>query len=306
MHVEHTVTIDEENFRADKFVEKLYKNINYSLLQKIFRTHRVVANGKKLKASDRLQLGDVVKIYADIVTTPDEDTAEINPKYIQKLTNQFKKMIIFEDDNMIAINKSTKLAVQPGTNVSICVETLMKAYCETCKLVHRIDKNTSGVLLIAKDQKTAEKLTELFRENKIKKTYLAVVDGKIKTSGIIDNFLTKAMVDNEEKMRVATEGKHAITEYRPIKPVNKLINNSKDEDFYYTLLELKPQTGRKHQLRVHCAEVLKTPILGDDKYNKNATHKELFLHAYKVKIDELGIEITAPLPAYFPEKKDSN
>ena len=85
-------------------------------------------------------------------------------------------------------------------------------------------------------------------------------------------------------------GKSAVTEYHPIKKVG-----------YFTLLELKPKTGRKHQLRVHCAEVLKAPILGDKKYNKNLQHKNLFLHAQKLEIPELGIQIEAPLPQHFKE-----
>lgn len=306
MHMEHIVTTEEDGIRADKLIEKLYKNINYSLLQKIFRARKVKVNGKKAKASDRIQLGDVIRIYANIAVASDKKSTEKNPEYEQKLMNQFKKMIVFENDDLIAINKPTKLAVQLGTKVSICVETFMKSYNEDCKLVHRLDKDTSGVLLIAKNQKTAKKLTALFRENKIKKTYFAVVDGKIKTSGIIDNYLEKSIIGNEEKIRVAISGQCAITEYQPIKPISKNIkDDNKNTDFYYTLLELNPQTGRKHQLRVHCAEVLKSPILGDSKYNKNSIHKELFLHAHKIKIEELGIEITAPLPDYFPTSSKS-
>ncbi len=302
MHIEHIVTIEEDGIRADKLIEKLYKNINYSLLQKIFRRHKVVVNRKKGKASDRIQSGDIIRIYADIAVESDRKTTEKNPEYQQKLINQFKKTIIFENDDLIAINKPTKLAVQLGTKISICVETFMKSYNKNCKLVHRLDKDTSGVLLIAKNQKTAKKLTELFRENKIKKTYLAVVDGKIKTSGIIDNYLEKSVISNEEKIRIAISGQRAITEYQPIKPISKDIkDDNNDRDFHYTLLELNPQTGRKHQLRVHCAEVLKSPILGDSKYNKNSIHNELFLHAYKIKIEEFGIEITAPLPNHFPK-----
>ena len=290
MPIEHIVTAEENNIRADKFVEKLYKNINYSFLQKIFREKKIVVNGKKTKASDRLQFGDVVKIYSNISATQNDVSLKQNPKRDQKLKDQFKKMIIFENEDLIAINKPTKLATQLGTKLSICVETFMKTYNDKCKLVHRLDKDTSGILLIAKNQQVAEKLTELFRENKIKKTYLAVVDGKIKAPGTIDNFLEKAMISNEEKILVSTAGKRAITEYRPIKSVDD-----------YTILELLPKTGRKHQLRVHCSETLKAPILGDKKYNKKSSHKELFLHAYKIEIEELGIEITAPIPSYFPK-----
>jgi 23S rRNA-/tRNA-specific pseudouridylate synthase len=156
--------------------------------------------------------------------------------------------------------------------------------------VHRLDRDTSGVLLVSKNQKFARKLTELFRENRIKKTYLAVVDGKISKSGVIDNFLEKSFIGNEEKMRVSDTGQRAVTVYRPL----KIMENG-------TLLELKPSTGRKHQLRAHCAEVLNAPSWGDKKYNQNSRHGELFLHAYKILIDEFGIEITAEIPQHFLE-----
>jgi 23S rRNA pseudouridine955/2504/2580 synthase/23S rRNA pseudouridine1911/1915/1917 synthase len=181
------------------------------------------------------------------------------------------------------------LAVQLGTNISICVETFINAYPNRhCRLVHRLDKDTSGVLLVAKNQNFARKLTGLFRENKIKKTYLAIVDGKIAKSGTIDDFLEKSFVGNEEKTRVSDSGQRAITFYKPLKALGET-----------TLLELKPSTGRKHQLRVHCAEVLNAPVLGDKKYNPNCRHKELFLHAHKVFIEELGVEITAEIPRHF-------
>jgi 23S rRNA pseudouridine955/2504/2580 synthase len=231
-------------------------------------------------------LGDELKIYINADLLGDSSTASPPPSgdYGQKLVNQFREMIIFENDDFLAINKPVNLAVQLGTKVSVCVETFMAAYdaaknC-SCKLVHRLDKDTSGVLLIAKNTPTARKLTLLFRENKIQKTYLAVVDGKIKTPGIIDN----VMAESDQK---------AVTAYRPLKI------SASDGDFkYYTLLELKPSTGRKHQLRIHCAEVLKAPILGDKKYNKNPIHQRLFLHSYEIIVE--GRKIVAPVPDYFP------
>jgi 23S rRNA-/tRNA-specific pseudouridylate synthase len=156
--------------------------------------------------------------------------------------------------------------------------------------VHRLDRDTSGILLIAKNQNFARKLTELFRENKIKKTYLAAVDGKISHSGTIDNFLIKSLFGNLERMNVSKTGQRAVTNYRPL----KIIEN-------YTLLELKPKTGRKHQLRVHCADVLRAPILGDIKYNPEPKYPELFLHAYKIFIEDWNIKIVADIPRHFSE-----
>jgi 23S rRNA pseudouridine955/2504/2580 synthase len=252
----------------------------------LFRLRKIKANGKRISASDRLKAGDVLKVFASLDEV-EKDNSQSDPKLFDRL----KKMIIYENENLFAINKPTKLAVQLGTNILICVETFIKAYpnCK-CHLVHRLDRDTSGVLLVAKNQNYARKLTTLFRENKIKKTYLAIVDGKITKSGTMDTFLEKSFVGNEEKMRVSEFGQRAITAYKPLKSLENA-----------ALLELKPSTGRKHQLRVHCAEVLNAPIWGDKKYNKNCRHRELFLHAHKIFIEDLGVEITAEIPRYFQE-----
>ncbi|MDR2780903.1 MAG: RluA family pseudouridine synthase [Holosporaceae bacterium] len=265
-------------------MKKLFAGVSYVFLQKLFRLHKIKVNGKKVYASDRLHTNDVITIFADLT-----EAHKSTPVFNQKLFNELKSMIIYENENFFAINKPTKLAVQLGTKVSTCVETFIKSYpgCE-CHLVHRLDQDTSGVLLIAKNQKFARKLTEMFRENKIQKTYLAVVDGKISQSGIIDNFLMKSFIGNQERMIVSETGQRAVTAYRPLKVI---------ED--YTLLELKPSTGRKHQLRVHCADVLHAPILGDRKYGSNPRHKDLFLHAHKVVIDDWEIDIAADIPPYF-------
>ncbi|MDR1333787.1 MAG: RluA family pseudouridine synthase [Holosporaceae bacterium] len=283
--MEHIVTSDEDNLRADKIVGNISSELGYASLQKLFRLHKIKVNNKKISAADRLHAGDVVRIFANLTEKP-KDVSVFNPN----LFNKLKSMIIYEDENFFAINKPPKLAVQLGTKITTCVETFIKSYPDcSCHLVHRLDQDTSGVLLIAKNQKFARKLTELFRENKIKKTYLAVVDGKVSQAGTIDNFLLKSFVGDQERMRVSPEGQRSITNYRPLKIIAE----------NYTLLELNPQTGRKHQLRVHCAEVLRAPVLGDRKYHPNPRHKELFLHAHKVFIDDLKIEITADIPSYF-------
>ncbi len=208
-------------------------------------------------------------------------------------------MLVFENDDFLALNKTAGLAVQPGSKVSFCVETILKAVLDKYFLVHRLDKDTTGVLLVAKNQIYARKLTQMFREGKIKKTYWAIVDGKLKDTGVkvIRNFIDKSFVGGEERMTIVkdNQGQLAITKYRAIKRVG-----------YFTLLELKPETGRKHQLRVHCSESLKSPILGDVKYNKHVQHKNLFLHAKILVISDLNITIEAPLPKHFAEMLENN
>jgi 23S rRNA pseudouridine955/2504/2580 synthase len=282
--IEHIVTPDEDCLRADRLVKKISSGLGYALLQKLFRLHKIRVNGRKISPNDRVHSGDGVEIFADLTKIE-----ESNPDFDQKMLDRLKSMIIYENENFLALNKPAGLSVQLGTKVSICVETLIKSYPGfKCHLVHRLDKDTSGVLLIAKNREFARRLTKLFRENRIKKTYLAVVEGKIFESGTIDNFLEKSFSGNEEKMRISNQGKRAVTTYKPLKSMG---NN--------TLLELNPFTGRKHQLRVHCAAVLGAPIIGDRKYNDNFRHGELFLHAHKVFMEDLEIEIIAEMPEHF-------
>lgn len=320
--IEHSVSIDEDGFRADKVVANILEEVSYAFLQKIFRTKKVKVNGKRANASDRLEKGDEIRIFISQEQLQDpqrpqksQNTAKGSEK-TRELAEQFHRMIIFENTDFLAINKPTNLAVQMGSKVKMSVETMMRAYNNELRLVHRIDKDTSGILIIAKGRSAAQKLTKMFRENRIQKTYLAIVDGKIKKGGVIDNYLHKTVVGNEEKIAVVGDSNgldgawRAITEYIP--------RNISDPNFkYYTLLELHPKTGRKHQLRVHCADVLRAPILGDKKYDRNflknfsknsAKYRYLMLHAYKLSIEDWAgndknkkpVEVVANLPEYFP------
>ncbi|MDR0677599.1 MAG: RluA family pseudouridine synthase [Holosporaceae bacterium] len=279
--MEYTVTLDEDNMRADKIVKGICKGISYPLVQKLFRLKKIKVDGKAITSSTRLVAGNELTIPYDI---------EIHDNSYEKdRFAELKSMIIYDCADFFAINKPAGLAVQMGSKISLCVENFIKSYPDQkCRLVHRLDKDTSGVLLIAKNLSSARRLTKLFRENKIKKTYLAIVDGKVTDDGIVDNCLKKTFIGNEEKVRIDENGRKAITIYKPLRSIGA-----------YTLIELKPLTGRTHQLRVHCAEVLNAPVLGDKKYNTNLHHKKLFLHSYKAYINDYKIEVTAEIPEYF-------
>ncbi|MDR2107542.1 MAG: RluA family pseudouridine synthase, partial [Holosporaceae bacterium] len=251
---EHCVTPDEEGMRVDRIVGNLYPDVGRAMLQKMFRLGKIKIGDKKAIASRRVFVGDLIKIFS-----PPDRIKKEEPIFDRKMFERLKSMIIYEGEDFFALNKPAGLPVQLGTKLSFSVDTLIKSHRDCkCRIVHRLDKDVSGVLLIAKNQKSARRLTEMFRNNAVKKTYLAIVEGKITESGTADNFLEKSFAGNEEKIRVSAVGKRAVTFYRPL----KLLGD-------YTLLELNPVTGRKHQLRVHCAETLKAPILGDRKYNKN-------------------------------------
>ncbi len=288
---EYFITQDDAGSRVDRFIRNLFRNVGYVFLQKLFRQGKIKINNKKAKASCRLHENDMVKIYSDKLTKSAADV-EKTPEKNLNLEKIYKEMLIFENDNFIVLNKKQGIAVQLGSKISFCIETILQNTLDTYFLVHRLDKDTSGILLIAKNRKYAQKLTQFFREGKIQKTYWAVVDGNIKESGVVRNFIGKSFVSGEERMILMDEknGRSAITRYSPLNEIG-----------CFTLLELSPQTGRKHQLRVHCARVLNAPILGDVKYNRNVQHKNLFLHAKRLAIPELDFVIEAPLPVHFLE-----
>lgn len=297
--MEYFATTNDAGCRVDRVVRGLLKNVGYVFLQKLFRQGKIKVNRKKAKASQRLEENDLIQIFSNQLEQNFSSESYRSPNSAASKNPELKKlyeeMLIFENDDFLALNKKSGLAVQLGSKLNFCVETILKNVIGEYFLVHRLDKDTSGVLLVAKNRSCARKLTQLFREGKIQKTYWAIVDGKIRKSGIIQNFIGKSFVSGEERMTVTDKdrGKSAITKYRSLEEVG-----------YFTLLKLSPKTGRKHQLRVHCAETLKAPILGDRKYNKNVNHKNLFLHAKRLEIAELNIQIEAPLPRYFREIGD--
>ncbi len=294
--IKHVVTQDDVGCRVDRVVKSLFPNIGYVFLQKLFRQGKIKVNNKRAKANQRLEENDLIQVFSNQVLSNQlsSSSESLNSPAMNdpKLRKLYEEMLIFENEDFLALNKKSGLAVQLGSKLNFCVETIFKNVLDEYFLVHRLDKDTSGVLLVAKNRNYARKLTQLFIEGKIQKTYWAIVDGKINNSGVIRNFIGKSFVSGEEKMTIVEEnrGKSAVTEYHPINRVG-----------YFTLLELSPKTGRKHQLRVHCAETLKAPILGDIKYNKNVQHENLFLHAKRLEIPELNIQIEAPLPQYFGE-----
>lgn len=282
--------------RIDKIVSQRI-DIKYSLLQKLFRLKKIEKNNQKAKAQDIACEEDIIVIHANLqVRQLKNETLSENES--ESLRQQFKNLCIYEDHNCFIINKPCGLAVQGGSKISLCVEDLLKAYAnKDFKLVHRLDKNTSGLLIIAKSTEAARKLTSAFKNNNVRKKYIAITLGVPKQkSGIIRVYIKKTLISKEEKVVVVNkddkDGLYSETSYNVIKCSKEM-----------ALVELYPVTGRTHQLRVHCAEIMKTPILGDKKYNKTAKKmKFMYLHAASIKIDELKIAVESCIPAYFEQE----
>ena len=269
----YTVDDDYNDSRLDKWFKNKVINLPHSLLQKILRQNKIKVNKKKTKSSYRLQTDDVIEIYDISKFKPADKKEKI--KYLPKKREigEYDDHIIEDNENFIVINKPTGIPVQSGTKSFKNIIDILKntKYFENSKpfIVHRLDKETSGVLIIAKNRKYAQLFTSLFRIRKIHKTYLAIVYGKVDKS-------IKLMKDD----LIYYENNKKIIQ----KAISNLKTIKSNEGYSY--LELNPITGRKHQLRKQLLKI-GCPIIGDDKYflndRKRIKIKNLMLHAYKIK-----------------------
>lgn len=278
--------------RTDKFLCKKF-DISFGVAQKIVREKKIKVNGTRPDASYKVEEGDQVEIFTDLANRTSHP--KIKPQISAERMKKFLALKIYEDENMLAINKPSGLATQGGSGIDISVDDFVTL--QKWQLVHRLDKDTSGILLIAKNSKTAEFLTEAFKNKTIKKTYLALVKGSLKKKqGVINIPLRKKIMGKNEKVAPDfSQGKEAITEFKVLR-----------DEVDFSLLELSPLTGRTHQLRVHCKE-LGHAIINDVKYGglevlRRNICKRLCLHAYKIELsDYFGqkLEIETELPEFF-------
>ena len=266
-----TVDDDFNDSRLDKWFKIKVINLPHSLIERIIRQNKIKVNKKKTKSSYRLQTGDLVEIYDISKFKPTENRKIIKYLPKKKEISSYDDYILEDNKNFIVINKPIGIPVQSGTKSFKNIVDILKntKYFENSKpfIVHRLDKETSGVLIIAKNRKFAQLFTSLFRIRKIHKTYLALVHGKVKKS-------IKVMKDD------------LIYYEKNKKIIQKAISNLKiiKSNESYSFLELNPITGRKHQLRKQLLNI-GNPIVGDDKYflNNKKKIKNLMLHAYKIR-----------------------
>ena len=269
----YTVDDDYNDSRLDKWFKNKIINLPHSLLEKILRQNKVKVNKKKTKSSYRLQKGDLIEIYDISKLKPIDKKEKIKYLPKKKEIGTYDDYIIEDNENFIVINKPTGIPVQSGTKSFKNIIDILKnsKYFKNSKpfIVHRLDKETSGILIIAKNRRYAQLFTSLFRIRKIHKTYLAIVYGKVDKS-------IKVMKDD-------------LVYYENNKKIyQKAVSNLKiiKSNDGYSYLELNPITGRKHQLRKQLLKI-GCPIIGDDKYflndRKKIKIKNLMLHAYKIK-----------------------
>ena len=260
--------------RFDRWFKNNISNVPQSLIEKLIRKNKLKINKKKAKTSYRVQHNDLVELFGKNNLKPNVQIKKYKYRPTEKEKNQYNKFILEDNDNFLVINKPSGIPVQSGTKSFKNIIDILKntQYFENSRpfIVHRLDKETAGVMIIAKNREYAQLFTSLFRIRKIHKTYLAIVYGMVNKD---INLLQDNLITYEKNKKISQK---AISYLKIIKSNEK-----------YSFLELKPVTGRKHQLRKQLFNI-GHPIVGDDKYlrklnNKIYKSKTLMLHAYKIK-----------------------
>ena len=279
-----------EGIRIDKWIRNNLGKVPQGLIEKSLRAGKIKLNKKKIKSSTKLSTNDVINVY-NVDFKEKTTEKKINFQPTNKVVKENEDLIIDDNENFIVVNKESGIAVQGGTKSKknlIDIFSKSKIF-ENSKpySVHRLDKDTSGVFIIAKNRDSAKLFTSLFRLRKIHKTYLAICYGEInKDKGIFDQDLIR--YDGNKKVIESSK-----TTYKVI-----------DKNSNCSLLEMNPITGRKHQLRKQLS-IIGHPVYGDDKYTFDkglkTKNKELMLHSYKIKfiINNKKYTYKALLPDYF-------
>lgn len=301
------VSADESGLRLDRWFRRRFPVVTHGTLERLLRTGQVRIDGRRATAGDRLEAGQRVRVPGSIQAGPagsrtvriraddhtDPDAAE-----------DLRRRVLYRDAHVLVIDKPAGLAVQGGSKMVRHLDGMLDALAfegERPRLVHRLDKDTSGVLVLARSARAAAQLTRSFREGCVHKTYWAVVVGVPATQeGRISQPLAKRFGVAGERVGADDDGLPAVTGYRVIERAGRQA----------AWLALFPQTGRTHQLRAHCV-LLGTPILGDGKYGGAAAFLEgegiaghLHLHARAIRFpNPAGGEmmVTAPIPAHLRE-----
>jgi 23S rRNA pseudouridine955/2504/2580 synthase len=298
------VTADEANMRVDRFLEARFPGLSFSHIQRIVRKGELRVNGKRADSKDRLNEGDSVRIPPLKLDAP--KTATHLSEAETKIRDELQKMVLFEDADVMVLNKPAGLAVQGGSGLSRHVDGMLEvmrdAKGQRPRLVHRLDRETAGCLLIAKTRFAASTLTGSFRHRSARKIYWALVAGVPKPKqGRISTYLAKEENEEDSIMRVAAHGdegaSHAVTYYAVVETSAQKL----------AWVSLKPVTGRTHQLRAHMAHI-NHAIIGDPKYfNKEnwqlpgGLQKRLHLLARRIVIPHPRggvIDVSAPLPPH--------
>jgi 23S rRNA pseudouridine955/2504/2580 synthase len=297
------VTEDEAEIRLDRWFKRHFPELAHGRLEKLLRTGQVRLDGKRAAARDRVAAGQHVRI------PPLDESAERRPLTMRPTIRSgdwamLRNAVLYEDEDVIVIDKPAGLPVQGGTGTERHLDAMLDALAEDGerpRLVHRLDRDTSGVLVLARSVRVAAFLAAAFRGKEVRKAYWALSVGVPKPrQGRIDLALAKHMARGSERVVTDDDGQRAVTFYRTVSHAGVRV----------AWLALEPLTGRTHQLRAHLGAI-GTPVLGDGKYGGAAAHppgvpnaRRLQLHARAIAFPHprgRRIEATAPLPQHMRE-----
>ena len=286
----HTVTQDEADIRLDRWFRRHFPGLPQSAIQKLCRTGQIRVDGHRAEAATRLAAGQSVRVPPlPVAPPPAKPAPEIDPA----VSRDLQRLVLYRDDHVLVLNKPHGLPVQGGPGITHHLDALLDALrfgaTDRPRLVHRLDRDTSGVLLLARSPGVAAKLAAAFRTRAVKKTYWAVVAGRpVPVEGRIDLPLKRITGGRGERTEPAErddpDAARAISDYRTLDNAAQKL----------AWLELQPLTGRTHQLRVHCV-ALGAPIVGDVKYARpdqnnafsaeiSGLSPELHLHARALEL----------------------
>ena len=280
----YNVSDEYSNVRLDKWIKIIYSAFRQNDIEIALRKKKIKVNEKKIKSNHRIQIDDQISISSEYRNLKKEKKYHFN----RNSKKEIDEMIIYQDDELLILNKPPGIAVQGGTKIKKSIDTLLKSSFKSLKtrLVHRLDMDTSGILIIALNRQIADHMSYLFREKEITKNYWALNVGKLK--------IGKGTINKEIKKKNSKTYYEALTEYNNYMKINNNLN----------FIIFKPITGRNHQIRIHSKE-LGIPILGDKRYGNLEDSEKLHLHGRSVEFyhpngNKMFFE--AELPKHMREK----
>ena len=289
------VNENDKGKRLDIYIAENFNELSRTMIKKLIESNNILVNDKSEKVSYKVQANDNISI----------DVPEAKETKLK--AQEIPLDIIYEDSDIIVVNKPKGMVVHPANGNPD--GTLVNAILSICKnslsgiggelrpgIVHRLDKDTSGLIIVAKNDKAHINMSEQIKERNVKKTYIALVRGNVPEEEATINMPIGRSTKDRKKMAVKKNGKQAITHFKVLKRYSK-----------YTLLEIKIETGRTHQIRVHMAEI-GYPVVGDAVYSNGKNEFGIegqMLHAYKLEfmhpITNKHMELTVTLPQYYEE-----
>ena len=275
--------INNLNRRLDKYLKNKYTSLTQGFIEKNIRKKNILINNSLTKANYLVKLNDNLKILNFHESLyKNKIIFKKHIKISRTILDEFKRSIIFENNDFIVLNKWSQIATQGGSKIKISIDHIIKNINLQYRLVHRLDKETSGLLLIAKNLNYAKKLSSLFKQKKITKLYIALCEGNPK-----NNYSAVKLEIKNKKLKT----ENTLTNY-------KVVNKNKS----ISSLLFNPKTGKTHQLRI-VSKNLGCPIVGDNKYNIHSKYlkENLMLHAFALKftINNKKFEFILNLPDYF-------